>query len=117
MVIDRQALNKLREIVGGEEADLLELVDSFLEEGAQIVEALSASYRALDLPAVRRAAHSLKSNARDLGARQLADICADIEARCAAGGLPDAVDVEAVRDAFGAAAAVLRSMFYPRVAS
>lgn len=111
MAIDRQALDKLREIVGGEEADLVELVYSFLEEAPGIAETLTRSLENSDVSAMRRAAHSLKSNARDMGARELADLCAAIEARCAAGDLPAAADVEAARSACEAAAAELRGMF------
>lgn len=111
MTIDRQALDKLREIVGGEEADLIELVYSFLEEAPGIVGTLTRSLETSDVSAMRRAAHSLKSNARDMGARELADLCAAIEARCAGGELAGTPDIEAARSAFAAAAAELRDMF------
>ena len=111
MAIDRLALDKLREIVGGNEADLVELIDSFLEEAPEIVEVLAVSQRSSDLSATRRAAHSLKSNARDMGARELADICARLEAQCVAGELPGPSDVDAARVAFVEAVDELRGLF------
>lgn len=111
MTIDRQALHKLLEIVGGEQADLIELIDAFLEEAPGIVAALAAAQRSADLTGARRAAHSLKSNARDMGAGELAEICARLEAQCAAGQLPSAAEVEAAGLAFAAAASELRDAF------
>lgn len=111
MAIDRRALDKLREIVGGAETDLVELIDTFLEEAPGILAALVAAQGAGDVTAARRAAHSLKSNARDMGAVDLAEICARLEAQCVAGTLPDAGDVAAVRLAFDGAADELRASF------
>lgn len=111
MAIDRQALDKLREIVGGKEADLIELIGSFLEEAPGLVEVMVASQRASDLAGTRRAAHSLKSNAKDMGARELAEICARLEAQCVAGELPSTPDVEAARRALVEAVTQLRELF------
>lgn len=111
MVIDRRALDKLHEIVGGDPADLVELIDSFLEEAPQLVEALAAAQGSGDLQAARRAAHSLKSNARDMGATELSQLCARLEAQCAAGELPTADDVAAASLAFTVAADELRTTF------
>ncbi|RUW53849.1 Hpt domain-containing protein [Mesorhizobium sp. M1A.F.Ca.ET.072.01.1.1] len=111
LAIDRRALDKLRELVGGEESDVVELVSSFLDEGPSIMETLAKSGPTSDLPATRRAAHSMKSNARDMGATELAGICAGIEARCAKGEPPDAVEIEHARRAFNAAVAELQDIF------
>lgn len=111
MAIDRRALDKLRELVGGEEPDVVELVSSFLDEGPSIMEPLAKYGPTSDLPTTRRAAHSMKSNARDMGATELADICAGIEAQCAKGEPPHAVDIENARRAFNAAVAELRNIF------
>lgn len=111
MAIDRQALDKLREIIGGEAADLIELIDSFLEEGPLLAGRLAASQQAADVAGARRAAHSLKANARDMGATELAEICARLEAGCATGVVPGKADIDAVEQAFAAAAVELRSMF------
>ena len=115
MTIDRQALDKLQEIVGGDPADLVELIDSFLEEAPQLVEALAAAQGSGDLQGARRAAHSLKSNARDMGAGALAQLSAELEAQCVAGVRPGAAEVEAVRRAFAEAASERRAAF-PAVA-
>jgi HPt (histidine-containing phosphotransfer) domain-containing protein len=115
VAIDRRALDKLQEIVGGEEADLVELIDSFLEEAPGLVAALAAAQQAADLAGARRAAHSLKSNARDMGASELAELCARLEAQCVAGDLPTLDAVEGARLTFVAAASELRAA-YPAAA-
>ncbi|RWA66205.1 Hpt domain-containing protein [Mesorhizobium sp.] len=111
MAIDRGALDKLRELVGGEEADLVELVESFLEEGPSIMQDMWSSARGSDLAASRRAAHSLKSNARDMGAAELSQICARVEARCASGEPADLVEIDNAQRAFDAAITELRTIF------
>ncbi|BCG96839.1 Hpt domain-containing protein [Mesorhizobium sp. 131-2-1] len=111
MAIDRGALVKLRELVGGDEADLLELVESFLEEGPSIMREMWSSGRASDQAAARRAAHSLKSNARDIGAAELSQICARVEVRCASGEPADLAEIGDAQRAFDAAVTELRTIF------
>lgn len=111
MAIDRGALARLRDLVGGEHADLVELVESFLEEGPSLINELLSSARASDLAATRRAAHSLKSNARDMGATEFAEICARVEAQCASGESPDLQEIDGAQNAFDVAVAELRGIF------
>ncbi|TPI34321.1 Hpt domain-containing protein [Mesorhizobium sp. B3-1-9] len=111
MAIDKGALDKLRELVGGEEADLVELVESFLEEGPSIMLDMWSSARASDLAVTRRAAHSMKSNARDMGAAELSQICAQVEARCASGEPADLAEIDNAQRAFDAAVTELRKIF------
>ena len=111
VAIDRGALDKLRELVGGEEADLLELVESFLEEGPPIMQDMWSSCHASDHAAVRRAAHSLKSNARDMGAVDLSQICAGVEARCASGEPASLAEIGDAQRAFDLAITELRTIF------
>ncbi|RWM25600.1 Hpt domain-containing protein [Mesorhizobium sp.] len=111
MAIDKGALDKLRELVGGEEADLLELVESFLEEGPSIMQDMWLSCQASDQAAVRRAAHSLKSNARDMGATDLSQICAGVEARCASGEPASLAEIGDAQRAFDVAITELRTIF------
>jgi HPt (histidine-containing phosphotransfer) domain-containing protein len=78
-VLDRDALRTLQEVIGGERADLIDLMASFLEEAPQILDGMQAAGHAGDVAAVRRAAHSLKSNARDFGAAELSASCGTLE--------------------------------------
>jgi HPt (histidine-containing phosphotransfer) domain-containing protein len=97
MSIDKDALERLRDIVGGDEADLKELIESFLDEAPGLLDALMASRESPDMNAMRRAAHSLKSNAKDMGALAMSELCARIEHSSAAGTVPDPADFEDVK--------------------
>ena len=63
-----------------------------------------------DLVLMRRSAHSIKGNARDLGAVELAEICARIEVISASGAAPDTAEIETARVALEVAIAELRSI-------
>lgn len=99
MSLNKAALDKLRSLAGSEE-DFAELVSSFCEEAPQLLKALAASFAAGDYVTARRSAHSLKSNARDFGAHELADACARIERSIGEGNLPDPAEVAAIPGLF-----------------
>lgn len=111
MAIDRQALAKLQDMIGGEESDLVEIIASFLDEGPTLLAALQSSAQTSDLELMRRSAHSLKSNARDMGASELADICARIEDQAAQGVAASGTDVVRAADELALAIAELRKMY------
>ena len=79
MSIDTTALDELRDLIGGDTADLHELIADFLEEGPALVASIQAAIASEDTNALRIAAHTLKSNAHDMGARALSGLCAEIE--------------------------------------
>src|SRR6056297_1386726 len=83
--IDLTALRRLKNMIGGNPADLAELIDDFVAALPGQVQALHDHAGNGDLGALRIAAHSCKSNARDLGATRLAHLCARLETECAAG--------------------------------
>lgn len=78
-MIDYEALKNLQDLIGGRRADLIELVRDFLDDAPVQLAAMIAAAEVGDADTVRRAAHSLKSNGRDLGAVLLAQLCADLE--------------------------------------
>ena len=75
--IDREIFQGLREAVG--EDFIGELVEAFLEEGAQFVAALEEGLADHDINLFRRAAHSLKSNAATFGAMKLSRLSKELE--------------------------------------
>jgi len=77
--IDMAMLDELRDVVGDQEA-LAELTESFLTTAPGLVDQLQTSARSGDVAEFGRAAHTLKSSARDFGATALADTCAALEA-------------------------------------
>jgi histidine phosphotransfer protein HptB len=78
-MIDRSALDRLQEALGDDPADLVDLVETFLADAPDILAVMGAGVAEANLDVVRRQAHSLKSNARDLGATGLAGLCARLE--------------------------------------
>jgi len=82
--IDLTALRNLKNMIGGNPEDLAELIDDFVAALPEQVQQMRAHGDNGDLAALRIVAHSCKSNARDLGALHLADLCARLETEAAA---------------------------------
>jgi HPt (histidine-containing phosphotransfer) domain-containing protein len=107
-VIDAEAFERLREITGGDDAFLGDLIDTYLEDGAHQVADLLAAAGSADIAAMVRPAHTLKSASDSIGARPLADRCRALEAAARAGAVSDAVSqAQGVATAFEAASAAL----------
>lgn len=98
-VLDPKALDRLLEMVGGAPDYLVELIDSFLEDGPQLLADLRQALARGDAAAVRLAAHTLKSNSADFGAMTLATVCQRLEALGKAGTLDGAAELAAQAEA------------------
>ena len=96
-VLDARVLDDLRESVGGDHAFLTELIDELLADAPRQLEALRDAVAAGDAESARRAAHTLKGNARTFGAADLSELALEAENAAAgkdletAGGLLDAI--------------------------
>jgi len=87
-----------------------ELIDQFVTESPALVAAARKGLEAGDTDEVRRAAHTLKSNAATFGANELADRSSRLEAAAKAGDLEDgAARVEALDEELGRVHAALRA--------
>lgn len=78
-VIDEVALNRLLRALGDDPEDLYELIDDFAEIGPQLVGELQVAAQSSDWKSMRVSAHSLKSNAREFGAKHLEQLCQILE--------------------------------------
>lgn len=74
--LDQTAMQELRNIMGG---DFALLVQTFVRDSAQRIEAIRSGVHAADAEMLRRAAHSFKGSAANMGAPRLADICRALE--------------------------------------
>jgi HPt (histidine-containing phosphotransfer) domain-containing protein len=103
--IDRAAFAELQATVG---ADFVaELVQTFAEEGPQLLDELRAAQAARATDRFRRAAHSLKSNSLTFGATRLAEMSRVLEL----GGLPtDGAPVHALAAEFEDTMPALRAL-------
>jgi CheY-like chemotaxis protein len=91
-VLDTATLERLRGTLG--DAGAGELIGTFLAETPKLVSNLAAAVESDDAEELRRAAHTLKSNASTFGATALADVTATLEtmaAEKALGGAPELV--------------------------
>jgi CheY-like chemotaxis protein/HPt (histidine-containing phosphotransfer) domain-containing protein len=87
--LDRDALDQLREDLGGTAA-LREVIRSFLDQTPTVLSALRDAAARADVPSVQRAAHMIKGTSSILGARELAEQCAEIERIGRTGCIADA---------------------------
>jgi len=94
-VLDQAALAALLKVVGGEQALLIELVESFLQETPPLLSQMRRSAANGEAETLRRAAHTLKSSSRDFGAVRLSELCRELEAMGKAGNLAGAADLAA----------------------
>lgn len=77
--IDLAALRRLLDVIGGDAGDFAELVDDYAAGAPELVAKIRDAASSMDWESVFRAAHTLKSNAKDFGAHRLAALCANLE--------------------------------------
>ncbi len=77
-IIDKGALEELREILGGDDY-LEDFINSFLQDAPQMLGEMQEAWKKSDAKSLRLAAHSLKSNSAEFGAKTLSDLCRYIE--------------------------------------
>jgi len=113
--VDRDVLRRLLESTGGDQGFMTELVEQFIADTPGLVTAARAGLESGDVDEVRRAAHTLKSNAATFGALELAERSRRLEEDAKAGAIEDgegqirgiAEELERVREALHVASASL----------
>ncbi|HEY8170666.1 MAG TPA: Hpt domain-containing protein [Candidatus Limnocylindria bacterium] len=88
--LDRAALDDLLAMAGGDASLLVELLDSFIADADQYATELDAAIAAGDDAALVRPAHSLKSNAMNVGATRLAELSRALELDARGGPVAEA---------------------------
>jgi signal transduction histidine kinase/DNA-binding response OmpR family regulator len=76
--LDREVLDQIQEDLGGTAA-LRDVIQTFLGKTPAVLATLRDATARADADAIRRAAHSLKGTSALLGARTLAEQCAELE--------------------------------------
>ena len=108
-VIDTRHLDQLKDLIGGSQESLNELVETFLIEGDEIIADMNESVSNQDLDLLRRSAHSFKSSAQDFGALDLSRLSASLESHCKAQWPVDDIEqIKRINEAFQSAATELR---------
>jgi PAS domain S-box-containing protein len=88
--IDRVVFARLTATMGRD--FVVELIDTFVADGHELIATLGQALAARDVDAFRRGAHSLKSNSETLGAAGLAARARELEIMARAGSLDGAGD-------------------------
>lgn len=88
--LDSTVLDNLRRQMPGQPDILVRIIRSFLRASPDLLAALQAAIRARDPEAVRQAAHAMKSSNGQIGAKQLAAMCYELELLGSLGHLLDA---------------------------
>lgn len=101
--LDAGALAELRKLMGEEFGTL---VQTFVTDSDQRVAAVQAAAAASDAAELRRAAHSFKGSASNMGAAPLADLCRQAE-ECGRDG--DLDRAQPIADALAAEYALVRA--------
>ena len=98
-ILDPAALENLREMVGGDDEFLAELIDTFFADAPQMLLDMRQALESGDVAVLHRAAHSLKSNSAEFGGMTLSNLCRDLEAIGKAGTLDGAAELVAQAEA------------------
>jgi CheY-like chemotaxis protein/HPt (histidine-containing phosphotransfer) domain-containing protein len=98
-VLQPPALERLMETIGDDRSLLTALIDTFLSDVPQLVEAARRGLEHGQTDEVRRAAHTLKSNGATFGATSLSELSRQLEALARSGILEGADELIARIDA------------------
>jgi histidine phosphotransfer protein HptB len=91
-VLDQATLEALMDSLGGDAEFMAELIDTFVADAPEQLEALNASLSAGDVEGLVRPAHTLKSASASLGALGLTERCRQLELAAKAGSLDGAAE-------------------------
>ncbi len=107
-VLDSEALGRLVELIGDDPADLIDMMESFLADADDLLALLILDS---EPTVIGRAAHSLKSNARDFGATTLATLCERLERDLKTGQTPVTLSdqLDAIRSAWPPVKAAIKA--------
>jgi HPt (histidine-containing phosphotransfer) domain-containing protein len=109
--LDLVALQNLSELVGDDEAFLQELIGTFLNDAPKLIADMNKAIRDNHAPALRLAAHTLKSNSADFGATVLSELSKKLEMMGRDEALDGAADLmPQVHDEFIKVESFLRDM-------
>ena len=96
-MVDEGVLTELRASVQGDTDFVRELVEAYVADSAELIDAIEAAVAGADADALVRPAHTLKSSSATLGAMTVSATARALEAAARSGTLDD----EATRNAAG----------------
>lgn len=110
-ILDAGVLAELAESVGGDREFVVDLVETYLLDGATQLADIEAAFAARDAELIVRPAHTLKSSSATVGAMEVASLAREIELAGRSGALdvPPDIDAPMLRAAWERASAALRA--------
>jgi two-component system, sensor histidine kinase len=93
--LDESVLSALLESVGGDDAFVVDLIETYVVDGTGQMDAIAAAVAAGDAHALVRPAHTLKSASYTVGATRLGDLARSLEHLGRSGVLDDAATLAA----------------------
>ena len=116
--VDTSALDVIRDMQDEDDPDMLsDIIGLYFKGADDMLDTLQQAIAGKDAEAMRIAAHTLKSSSANMGARQLADLCREMEELGRAGSLDGSVDLLAgINREYQAVRAVLASELKDNVA-
>ena len=107
-IIDLDIVAELKDVMGD---DFSVLVQSFIRDGQQRLQALRQALASQDREALRAQAHSFKGSSSNLGAVQVCEQCLALETLASSGDIAQApVMLETLEAAFHKASAALEAV-------
>ena len=90
--IDAKTLQSLRQMAGAKASEVLEqVIDNYLAEAPQLLQAMRAAVATKDAAALHQAAHTLRSASANVGATPVCQLCKAVEAMSGAGSTAGAL--------------------------
>ena len=106
-IVDRSVFTALSESVGDD--FVAELIDTFIDEAPGMFQEMQESLSVGDVDKFRRAAHSLKSNAKTFGAIELTEKAQELEYMARENNLDIGDKLDVLDDVYQRAVEALRS--------
>jgi len=91
--IDTQDFQSLLDMIEGDQEVLAEIINCYLLESPKIVAAIQASVTNEDANSLNKAAHNLKSSSASLGAKNLSQLCLQLELKGKNGNLEGSLEL------------------------
>lgn len=108
-MLDREKLDRLREILGDDAEGIGDLIDTFLEETPRALDQMRTGLADEEPKQVASAAHKIKGSAATIGAMTLSDLCKELEAKAREGDLAAVAErLEELEDTWEATEAAMQ---------
>jgi CheY-like chemotaxis protein/HPt (histidine-containing phosphotransfer) domain-containing protein len=117
VVLDASRLAEIRSLMTDDDSEFLQnIIEQFISDTGDLIQEMKAALRANDAPALKVAAHTLKSSSASLGATDLSALCKEVQALAADGSVEPAESIVVqIESEFAAVIVALRAEVQPPV--